>query len=47
MAEMDEYHTQKVEDFERMAKEHLDGEIRLYEQVNPTTYDMFINRTQT
>ncbi|EKM76773.1 hypothetical protein AGABI1DRAFT_78208 [Agaricus bisporus var. burnettii JB137-S8] len=33
MAEIDEYHTQKVEDFERMAKEHLDGEIRLYEQI--------------
>lgn len=39
MAEMDIYHTQKVEDFERLAKEHLDGEIRLYEQVHifPTT----------
>jgi sorting nexin-9/18/33 len=33
MSEMDVYHTQKVEDFGRMAKEHLDGEIRLYEQV--------------
>ena len=34
MAEMDIYHTQKVEDFASLAKEHLDGEIELYEQVN-------------
>jgi len=33
MAEMDIYHTQKVEDFATLAKEHLDGEIELYEQV--------------
>jgi len=33
MAEMDIYHTQKVDDFERLAREHLDGEIRLYEQI--------------
>ncbi|PCH35113.1 hypothetical protein WOLCODRAFT_125460 [Wolfiporia cocos MD-104 SS10] len=33
MAEMDTYHTQKVEDFEALAKEHLDGEIALYEQI--------------
>jgi len=33
MAEMDIYHTQKVEDFASLAKEHLDGEIEFYEQV--------------
>ena len=33
MAEMDTYHTQKVEDFQGLAKEHLDGEIAFYEQV--------------
>lgn len=33
MAEMDTYHSQKIEDFETLAKEHLDGEIQLYEQV--------------
>ena len=33
MAEMDTYHTQKVEDFQELAKEHLDGEIEFYEQV--------------
>ncbi|KAI8972878.1 PX-domain-containing protein [Trametes punicea] len=33
MAEMDTYHTQKVEDFQELAKEHLDGEIAFYEQV--------------
>ncbi|TFY58146.1 hypothetical protein EVJ58_g6601 [Rhodofomes roseus] len=33
MAEMDTYHTQKVEDFQALAKEHLDGEIALYEQI--------------
>ena len=33
MAEMDTYHTQKVEDFQELTKEHLDGEIALYEQV--------------
>lgn len=35
MAEMDIYHTQKVEDFTTLATEHLDGEIELYEQVKP------------
>jgi sorting nexin-9/18/33 len=34
MAEMDIYHTQKVEDFTTLATDHLDGEIELYEQVN-------------
>ncbi|KAI0628557.1 PX-domain-containing protein [Trametes polyzona] len=33
MAEMDTYHTQKVEDFQEIAKDHLDGEIAFYEQV--------------
>jgi len=33
MAEMDTYHTQKVEDFTALATEHLDGEIEFYEQV--------------
>ncbi|THH21169.1 hypothetical protein EW146_g355 [Bondarzewia mesenterica] len=32
MAEMETYHTQKVEDFSSLAKEHLDGEIAFYEQ---------------
>ena len=35
MAEMDTYHTQKLEDFHELAREHLDGEIALYEQVRP------------
>ena len=34
MAEIETYHTQKVEDFASLAKEHLDGEIELYEQVS-------------
>ncbi|KAJ4473843.1 hypothetical protein J3R30DRAFT_3707813 [Lentinula aciculospora] len=33
MAEMETYHSQKVEDFEMLTKDHLDGEIALYEQV--------------
>lgn len=33
MAEMDTYHTQKVEDFRNIVMEHLDGEIAFYEQV--------------
>ncbi|KZT01051.1 uncharacterized protein LAESUDRAFT_739345 [Laetiporus sulphureus 93-53] len=33
MAEMDIYHMQKVEDFQTLAKDHLDGEIALYEQI--------------
>ncbi|KAI0066806.1 hypothetical protein BV25DRAFT_1819910 [Artomyces pyxidatus] len=33
MAEMETYHTQKLEDFTSIAKEHLDGEIEFYEQV--------------
>jgi sorting nexin-9/18/33 len=34
MAEIETYHTQKVEDFAFLAKEHLDGEIEFYEQVS-------------
>ncbi|KAF9467849.1 hypothetical protein BDZ94DRAFT_1155100 [Collybia nuda] len=33
MAEMETYHIQKVEDFNTLTKEHLDGEIAFYEQV--------------
>ncbi|KAF9072231.1 hypothetical protein BDP27DRAFT_1320612 [Rhodocollybia butyracea] len=33
MAEMETYHAQKVEDFAILAKDHLDGEIRLYQQI--------------
>ncbi|KIJ61647.1 hypothetical protein HYDPIDRAFT_31245, partial [Hydnomerulius pinastri MD-312] len=33
MSEMDTYHAQKVEDFTTLAKDHLDGEIALYEQI--------------
>ncbi|KAI0761285.1 PX-domain-containing protein [Trametes elegans] len=33
MAEMDTYHTQKVQDFQELTKEHLDGEIAFYEQI--------------
>ncbi|KAJ3790418.1 hypothetical protein GGU10DRAFT_170906 [Lentinula aff. detonsa] len=33
MAEMETYHSQKVEDFEMLTKDHLDGEISLYEQI--------------
>ncbi|KAF7318958.1 SH3 and PX-domain-containing 3 [Mycena chlorophos] len=32
MAEMETYHTQKLEDFSALATEHLDGEIAFYEQ---------------
>ncbi|KAG8955111.1 hypothetical protein FRC04_009568 [Tulasnella sp. 424] len=33
MAEFDNYHAQKGEDFDRIAKEHLDGEIAFHEQI--------------
>ncbi|KAH0826616.1 hypothetical protein J3R83DRAFT_4980 [Lanmaoa asiatica] len=33
MSELDTYHTQKVEDFTSLTKDHLDGEIALYEQM--------------
>ncbi|KAG8987328.1 hypothetical protein FRB94_013426 [Tulasnella sp. JGI-2019a] len=33
MAELDTYHTQKGEDFDKIAIEHLDGEIAFHEQV--------------
>lgn len=38
MAEMETYHSQKIEDFETLTKEHLDGEIQLYEQVCSVVY---------
>lgn len=38
MAEMETYHSQKIEDFETLTKEHLDGEIQLYEQVRYIAY---------
>ncbi|KAH9932962.1 uncharacterized protein B0H18DRAFT_984853 [Fomitopsis serialis] len=40
MAEMDTYHTQKVEDFQTLAKEHLDGEIALYDRRSHTSADL-------
>ncbi|TFK34438.1 hypothetical protein BDQ12DRAFT_366564 [Crucibulum laeve] len=33
MAEMETYHTQKIEDFRTLVEEHLDGEIAFYEQL--------------
>lgn len=33
MAEMETYHSQKIEDFKTLTKEHLNGEIQLYKQV--------------
>lgn len=33
MAEFETYHSQKVEDFQTLTTEYLDGEIALYEQV--------------
>ncbi|KAG6854104.1 hypothetical protein C0991_010518 [Blastosporella zonata] len=33
MAEMETYHTQKLEDFNTLTKDHLDGEIQFYEQI--------------
>ena len=39
MAEIETYHTQKVEDFASLAKEHLDGEIEFYEQVSDEETD--------
>lgn len=35
MAEIETYHTQKVEDFQALTKGYLDDEIAFYEQVNP------------
>ncbi|KAG5636826.1 hypothetical protein H0H81_006680 [Sphagnurus paluster] len=51
MAEMETYHTQKLEDFRELTKEHLDGEIEFYAQIlnrltaarrafDPPTFDM-------
>lgn len=50
MAEMDTYHTQKVEDFQALTKDHLDGEIALYEQVGhrcmlPPLHSQIIRRS--
>ena len=47
MAEMDIYHTQKVEDFASLAKEHLDGEIEFYEQVKSKSFPSPRGRTRT
>ena len=47
MAEMDTYHTQKVEDFQTLAKDHLDGEIALYEQVRSWLHPLSIRSTTT
>lgn len=33
MAEVDTYHSQKVEDLKSITVDHLDGEIAFYEQV--------------
>ena len=33
MAEFETYHSQKVEDFQTLTTEYLDGEIALHEQV--------------
>ncbi len=33
MAEMETYHSQKIDDFGGLVREHLDGEIEFYEQV--------------
>ena len=38
MSEFDTYHDQKVEDFEELTKDFLDGEIRLHEQVIITPF---------
>ena len=40
MAEIETYHFQKIEDFETLTKEHLDGEIQLYEQVRCVIYQI-------
>jgi len=38
MAEMETYHAQKLEDFSNLTKEHLDGDIELYEQILTRLY---------
>ena len=43
MAEMETYHSQKIEDFETLTKEHLDGEIQLYEQVRQVVYRISVD----
>ena len=44
MAEMEIYHSQKIEDFETLTKEHLNGEIQLYEQVCRTVWDVPVDQ---
>jgi len=44
MAEMETYHSQKIEDFETLTKEHLDGEIKLYEQVCCFVHHISVDR---
>jgi sorting nexin-9/18/33 len=45
MAEMDTYHAQKVEDFQTLTKEHLDGEIAFYEQVLSHPHDISVSHS--
>ncbi len=47
MAEMETYHAQKVDDFASIAKEHLDGEIEFYEQVNDRSRTGFFSVSLT
>lgn len=46
MAEMETYHTQKIEDFSAMTTEHLDGEIAFYEQVLHTAFLNLLFKTK-
>lgn len=43
MAEMETYHSQKIEDFKTLTEEHLDGEIQLYEQVRWLIYATLVD----
>ena len=43
MAEIETYHSQKVEDFQTLTKDHLDSEIEFHEQVNPSIHHLFPN----
>lgn len=47
MAEFDTYHTQKKEDFERLMKDHLDGEIELYQKVSLESNCPSLNSSMT
>lgn len=40
MAEIETYHSQKIEDFQTLTKDHLDSEIEFHEQVNPSIYHL-------